>query len=102
MRLLTALLAVALSACATVTPEERAYRVMAKYGPTCEAFGIPKGSPNFPECVVTLYRQDDAANQARATALMGAGFGLMAAQPYYQAPPKPVICTPISGSYICQ
>lgn len=66
MRLLTVplglLLAATLAGCAT--PQERAAKVIAKYGPYCQGLGLKVGSEPFAACV----QQEDARASAAAAA----------------------------------
>lgn len=49
------LVVMALAACAT--PEQRAQKIEAQYGPVCESLGVAKGSEKYLDCMLKLREQ---------------------------------------------
>ena len=49
------LVVMALAACAT--PEQRAEKIEARYGPVCESLGVAKGSEKHLDCALKLREQ---------------------------------------------
>ena len=49
------LVVMALTACET--PEQRAQKIEARYGPVCESLGVAKGSEKYLDCILKLREQ---------------------------------------------
>lgn len=65
----TLVLVAALAGCAVVTPEERAHaeaqRIIARYGPLCEALGAVKGTQDWGRCIARSYENAAAQDHTR-------------------------------------
>jgi hypothetical protein len=99
-RTLLAMTAAALALLGCASPQERQQMRMVNAESTCSAAGFKQGTPEYSQCAITVYQQD----QARRDALVRAGIQMMQPQPAPPAPPAPVVCVPVmrNGSYYCQ
>jgi hypothetical protein len=87
--------ALALLGCAS--PQERQQMRMVNAESTCSTAGFKQGTPEYSQCAITVYQQD----QARRDAMLRAGIQMMQPPPAPPPPPGPVVCVPVmrNGSY---
>ena len=86
-----------LAGCATLTPQQYAERLIAEYGPACEAIGLKPQSEAWANCLMQHRQMAIAGQQARA-----AGFRAiqsMQPRPAYRAP---ITCSSFGNSTTCQ
>lgn len=56
-----------LAGCAT--PEQRADRMISRYGPICERIGYPSGSDKYRDCIVQMNSSNEQSSSATAAAI---------------------------------